>query len=62
MFVSQAFFVGRSDYFRVLIEDHFCESTIDEEDGRPIITLHSIAASIFVQIVYYIYQESCQVD
>lgn len=56
----KAFFVGRSDYFRVLLSDHFGEMMREDEHGLPIVRLNNISPSVFTEIVYYIYQDSCQ--
>ena len=56
------FFTGRSDYFKALVEDHFGESSTDEEYNLPVITLHEMSSAIFVQVMYYIYQDSCEVS
>ena len=53
------FFCGRSDYFKAVIEDHFGE-TSQYIDNLPVIVLHDVTTQVFLQVVYYIYQDSCQ--
>ena len=60
--LGQVFFTGRSDYFKALLDDHFGESSTDEEHNLPVITLHETTSAIFVQVMYYIYQDSCEVS
>ncbi len=48
----------RSDYFKALLENHFGESS--EEHHLPVITLNDISINVFVQVLYYIYQDSCE--
>jgi len=67
----KVFFANRSEYFKVLLADHFDESqqstassfsSFSSSDcrGLSVITLHDISVSTFVQIMYYIYQDSCE--
>lgn len=58
----KVFFTGRSDYFKALVEDHFGESSTDEEYNLPVITLHETSSAIFVQVMYYIYQDTCELN
>ncbi|KAK2139707.1 hypothetical protein LSH36_1645g00004 [Paralvinella palmiformis] len=58
----KVFFTGRSDYFKALLDDHFGESSTDEEHNLPVITLHETTSAIFVQVMYYIYQDSCELN
>ena len=45
------------------MRDYFSESEMSsDEEELPIITLHGITSAIFVQIMYYIYQDSCDVS
>ncbi|XP_012887777.1 PREDICTED: ankyrin repeat and BTB/POZ domain-containing protein 1 isoform X2 [Dipodomys ordii] len=54
----KAFFCGRSDYFRALLEDHFCES---EEPGAPgaptTVTLQGISPEVFTHVLFYVYSD-----
>lgn len=51
----KAFFCGRSDYFKALVEDHFSEGEqLQSQPGIPVITLH-ISHEIFIHLMYYIY-------
>ncbi|XP_059142453.1 ankyrin repeat and BTB/POZ domain-containing protein 1-like isoform X2 [Physella acuta] len=56
----KAFFCGRSDYFKALLEDHFGENKCSE--NVPIIYLHQVAADIFIRILTYIYSDSCELS
>ncbi|KAG8516966.1 Ankyrin repeat and BTB/POZ domain-containing protein 1 [Galemys pyrenaicus] len=54
----KAFFCGRSDYFRALLDDHFCENEeLEASGGLPVITLHRISPDIFTHVLYYIYSD-----
>lgn len=55
----QAFFCGRSDYFKALLEDHFGENECS--DDIPVVYLHDISLDIFIRILTYIYSDSCEV-
>lgn len=58
----QAFFCGRSDYFKALVEDHFSEGEqLQSQPSTPAITLHDISHDIFVSVMYYIYSDNTQV-
>lgn len=58
----QAFFCGRSDYFKALLEDHFSEGeTLQAHPGTPVITLHDVSHDLFTRILYYIYSDNTQV-
>lgn len=58
----QAFFCGRSDYFRALLEDHFCEGEqLQSHPNTLVITLHNISHEIFIHIMYYIYTDNTEV-
>lgn len=58
-YCHKAFFSGRSDYFRALIRDHFGESWTSEEE-LPVLEIHNITVDIFVCVMYYLYQDSCE--
>lgn len=58
----QAFFCGRSDYFKALVEDHFSEGeTLQSLPEVPVITLHDVSHELFTKILYYIYSDNTQV-
>lgn len=58
----QAFFSGRSDYFKALLEDHFSEGEqLQSQPSTPVITLH-ISHEIFIHVMYYIYTDDTQVS
>lgn len=59
-YCHKAFFIGRSDYFRVLLNDHFGETWMEDECHLPVVPLHNISPTVFIQVVYYIYQDSCE--
>lgn len=59
----QAFFCGRSDYFKALLEDHFSESEeLQTQPSIPVVTLHNISEDIFIRILYYIYSDDTEVS
>lgn len=54
----KAFFCGRSDYFRALLDDHFRESEAPVASGDPpVVTLHDISPDIFTHVLYYVYSD-----
>uniref|UniRef100_A0A672HX88 BTB domain-containing protein n=1 Tax=Salarias fasciatus TaxID=181472 RepID=A0A672HX88_SALFA len=54
----KAFFCGRSDYFKALLEDHFSEGQqLQSQPSTPVITLHNISHEIFTHVMYYIYTD-----
>lgn len=60
--LSQAFFCGRSDYFRALLDDHFRESEEPAASGDPpVVTLHDISPDIFTHVLYYVYSDHTEV-
>lgn len=57
----KAFFSGRSDYFKALLEDHFSEGEeLQSRPGTPVITLHNISHEIFTHVMYYIYTDDTE--
>uniref|UniRef100_A0AAQ4RDK0 Ankyrin repeat and BTB (POZ) domain containing 1 n=1 Tax=Gasterosteus aculeatus aculeatus TaxID=481459 RepID=A0AAQ4RDK0_GASAC len=57
----KAFFCGRSDYFKALLEDHFSEGEqLQTQPSTPVITLHNISHEIFTHVMYYIYTDDTQ--
>ncbi|XP_051913755.1 ankyrin repeat and BTB/POZ domain-containing protein 1 isoform X2 [Hippocampus zosterae] len=57
----KAFFCGRSDYFKALLEDHFSEGEqLQSQPSTPAITLHNISHQIFIHVMYYIYSDDAQ--
>ncbi|XP_068454683.1 ankyrin repeat and BTB/POZ domain-containing protein 1 [Clinocottus analis] len=57
----KAFFCGRSDYFKALLEDHFSEGgQLQSQPGTPVITLHNISHEIFTHVMYYIYTDDTE--
>lgn len=62
-FSRQAFFCGRSDYFKALLEDHFSEGELlQSQPSIPVITLHNITHEIFIHVMYYIYTDLTEVQ
>lgn len=60
--LPQAFFCGRSDYFRALLDDHFQESEEPAASGDPpVVTLHDISPDIFIHVLYYVYSDHTEV-
>nr|XP_033782147.1 ankyrin repeat and BTB/POZ domain-containing protein 1 isoform X2 [Geotrypetes seraphini] len=59
----KAFFCGRSDYFKALLEDHFCESgELQTQPSIPVVTLHNISEDIFIRVLYYIYSDNTELS
>ncbi|KAK6480602.1 ankyrin repeat and BTB/POZ domain-containing protein 1-like [Huso huso] len=59
----KAFFCGRSDYFKALLEDHFCESeALQSQPSIPAVTLHNITKDIFIRVLYYIYSDDTELS
>uniref|UniRef100_A0A8C0TYR4 BTB domain-containing protein n=1 Tax=Canis lupus familiaris TaxID=9615 RepID=A0A8C0TYR4_CANLF len=59
----KAFFCGRSDYFRALLDDHFRENEeLEASGGLLAITLHGISPDIFTHVLYYIYSDHTEVE
>nr|XP_013807397.1 PREDICTED: ankyrin repeat and BTB/POZ domain-containing protein 1-like [Apteryx mantelli mantelli] len=59
----KAFFCGRSDYFKALLEDHFCESEeLQTQPSIPVVTLHNITEDIFIRVLYYIYSDDTELS
>ena len=56
--------MSRSDYFKALDEDHFGEFVHNScpSCDLPVISLHNIKATVFEQVVYYLYQDTCKVS
>ncbi|XP_060078482.1 ankyrin repeat and BTB/POZ domain-containing protein 1-like [Ylistrum balloti] len=55
----KVFFCGRSDFFKALLVDHFGESNVSE-DNLPLIPINEITTENFRQLMYYLYQDSCE--
>ncbi|XP_027877321.1 ankyrin repeat and BTB/POZ domain-containing protein 1 isoform X2 [Xiphophorus couchianus] len=57
----KAFFCGRSDYFKALLEDHFSEGEqLQSQPSTPVITLHNISHEVFIHVMYYIYTDDTE--
>ena len=60
--LPQAFFCGRSEYFRALLDDHFQESEqLEASGGLPAVTLHSVSPEVFTHVLYYVYSDHTEV-
>ncbi|KAK6994346.1 ankyrin repeat and BTB/POZ domain-containing protein 1, partial [Biomphalaria glabrata] len=56
----KAFFCGRSDYFKALLENHFGEN---ENSGNiPVVYLHEVSIDVFLRILTYIYSDSADLN
>lgn len=59
----KAFFCGRSDYFKALLEDHFSEGEMmQSQPSTPVLTLHNISHEIFICLLYYIYSDDTELS
>ncbi|XP_030658019.1 ankyrin repeat and BTB/POZ domain-containing protein 1 isoform X1 [Nomascus leucogenys] len=59
----KAFFCGRSDYFRALLDDHFRESEEPvTSGGPPAVTLHGISPDVFTHVLYYVYSDHTELS
>uniref|UniRef100_A0A3B3RTS8 Ankyrin repeat and BTB/POZ domain-containing protein 1 n=1 Tax=Paramormyrops kingsleyae TaxID=1676925 RepID=A0A3B3RTS8_9TELE len=59
----KAFFCGRSDYFRALLDDHFSEGeTLQAQPSTPVLTLHNLSPDIFIRLLYYIYSDDTELS
>ncbi|XP_073431145.1 ankyrin repeat and BTB/POZ domain-containing protein 1 isoform X1 [Dendrobates tinctorius] len=59
----KSFFCGRSDYFKALLQDHFCEShELQTQPSIPVITLHNISEETFTRLLYYIYSDDTELS
>lgn len=59
-YCHQIFFTRRSDYFKALLTDHFCEAEEDGATAIPVRTLHDVSAKIFSKVVYYMYTDTVE--
>uniref|UniRef100_A0A8C5PMQ8 Ankyrin repeat and BTB/POZ domain-containing protein 1 n=1 Tax=Leptobrachium leishanense TaxID=445787 RepID=A0A8C5PMQ8_9ANUR len=59
----KAFFSGRCDYFKALLEDHFCESQeLQELPSIAAVALHDISEKIFLHVLYYLYSDDTELS
>uniref|UniRef100_A0A673A5H1 BTB domain-containing protein n=1 Tax=Sphaeramia orbicularis TaxID=375764 RepID=A0A673A5H1_9TELE len=57
----KAFFCGRSDYFKALLNDHFSEGEkLQSHPSTSVITLHNISHDIFIHVLFYIYTDDTE--
>lgn len=60
--LPQAFFCGRSEYFRALLDDHFQESErLAASGGLPAVALQSVSPEVFTHVLYYVYSNHTEV-
>ncbi|XP_020736797.2 ankyrin repeat and BTB/POZ domain-containing protein 1 isoform X1 [Odocoileus virginianus] len=58
----KAFFCGRSEYFRALLDDHFQESgQLAASGGLPAVALQSVSPEVFTHVLYYVYSNHTEV-
>ncbi|KAG8564787.1 hypothetical protein GDO81_016594 [Engystomops pustulosus] len=61
--MGRLFFCGRSDYFKALLQDHFCESQeLQTQPSIPVITLHNISEETFTRVLYYMYTDDTELS
>uniref|UniRef100_A0A8C8YWZ7 Ankyrin repeat and BTB/POZ domain-containing protein 1 n=1 Tax=Prolemur simus TaxID=1328070 RepID=A0A8C8YWZ7_PROSS len=54
----KAFFCGRSDYFRALLDGYFQESEEPAASGDPpAVTLRDVSPEVFMHVLYYMYSD-----
>ncbi|KAM4610008.1 ankyrin repeat and BTB/POZ domain-containing protein 1 [Polymixia lowei] len=59
----KAFFCGRSEYFKALLQDHFSEAEmLQSQPSTPVLTLHNISHEIFIHLLYYIYSDDTELS
>jgi len=52
---------ARSEYFRALIQDHFCELEQDEGSNIPLIRIQHVSPKVFGSVLVFVYTNSCQI-
>ncbi|KAI0233742.1 Ankyrin repeat and BTB/POZ domain-containing protein 1 [Lamellibrachia satsuma] len=55
----KAFFCGRSDYFKALLADWGRRTATSSDTSSQVIELQDVSVDVFVCVVEYIYQDSC---
>nr|XP_046221031.1 ankyrin repeat and BTB/POZ domain-containing protein 1 isoform X1 [Oncorhynchus gorbuscha] len=59
----KAFFCGRSDYFKALLQDHFSEGEMmQSQPSTPVLTIHNISHEIFIRLLYYVYSDDTELS
>jgi len=61
-FCHRPVFLARSEYFQVLLEDHFNEATEDEEFHLTTINLNQVTPEVFSCIVLFVYTNDCDIS
>ena len=61
-FCHRPVFLARSEYFQVLLEDHFNEATKDEEFHLTTINLNQVTPEVFSCIVLFVYTNDCDIS
>ena len=61
-FCHRPVFLARSEYFQVLLEDHFNEATEDEEFHLTTINLNQVSPEVFSCIVFFVYTNDCDIS
>ncbi|CAF0921302.1 unnamed protein product [Didymodactylos carnosus] len=57
--IHRVFMCTRTEYFSVLIKNHFNE--ICQIDGKQAIILKNVRKELFIPILYYIYSDDCEI-
>jgi len=61
-FCHRPVFLARSEFFQVLLEDHFNEATEDEEANLTTINLNQVSPEVFSCIVFFVYTNDCEIS
>jgi ankyrin repeat/BTB/POZ domain-containing protein 1 len=58
----RAFFCSRSEYFRAILRNPLGEEGVQLEGDVPVIPLRQFSPSVFIHILFYIYQDTVELD
>lgn len=61
-FCHRPVFLARSEYFQVLLEDHFNEATEDEQLHLTTINISHVSPAVFSCIVSFVYTNDCSIS
>ena len=61
-FCHRPVFLARSEYFQVVLEDHFNEATEDEEFHLTTINFNQVSPEVFSCIVFFVYTNDCEIS
>jgi len=61
-FCHRPVFLARSEYFQVLLEDHFNEATEDEKYHLTTININQVSPAVFSCIVAFVYTNDCDIS